>query len=116
MNNLLILFAENKRTLLHYAAEGGKILVGEYLLSVQGIQIDARDVTGETALHVALRLAKTSEVHEDFAILLVKNGADLYADAKKDWKTPTKLVEETNSNRFRIKWKGDPFSTFSLLQ
>lgn len=88
------------------AAEAGKLVIAEYLLSVAGVLIDARDVQGETPLHVALRLAKMSEVHEDMAVLLVRNGADIYADAKKDWKTPSKLVDETNSNRFKIKWKG----------
>lgn len=76
--------AENKRTLLHYAAEGGKVAVGEYLVTVPGIQIDARDHIGDTPLHVALRLAKTSEIHEDFALMLVKHGADIQLKTKGD--------------------------------
>lgn len=104
--------AESKRTLLHFAAEGAKIDVAEYLLSLQGVDVDARDpATGDTPLHVALRMVKGggkekgSEPHEDFAAFLVRKGANVNLEAK-DWRSPAKLVDEANSNRFKVKWKG----------
>ncbi len=80
--------------------------MGLYLLGLKGVPLDVRDAVGDTALHVAFKLAKSSEAHEEFSLILVRHGADTTIETKDGRKGCEKLVDETNSNRFKVKWKG----------
>jgi ankyrin repeat protein len=58
---------------LHLAAEDSNLLMMSFLLRCEGIEIDAVNVSGQTALSIAARTGNAA-----IAQLLLKSGADVY--------------------------------------
>jgi ankyrin repeat protein len=58
---------------LHLAAEHSNVLIVSFLLRCEGIDVDAVNVSGQTALSIAARTGSAA-----IAQLLLKSGADVY--------------------------------------
>jgi Ankyrin repeats (3 copies) len=58
---------------LHLAAENSNVLIVSFLLRCEGIDVDAVNVSGQTALNIAARTGSAA-----IAQLLLKSGADVY--------------------------------------
>lgn len=72
-------------TLLHVVAARGNVVLGQILLDA-GLSIDARNASGQTPLHVAIRSAQV-----EFVQFLLAQGAACQADY--DGKTPRDVAQ-----------------------
>ena len=77
--------APNRKTALHYAAQGGHVAVVAFLLD-HGAQVNRPNVAGETALHYAVGLDDPATV-----TLLLARGADVRAKTE-DGSTPLQVA------------------------
>jgi ankyrin repeat protein len=77
----------NKTTPLHRAASNGNLAIVKLLLSSKpDLNLDVADLDGNTALHVAAKLAKDQIIQE---LLLAKAN---HKARNKQWQTPAKLA------------------------
>jgi ankyrin repeat protein len=68
----LTAITNRNETLIHYAVASGNAALLQWLIDSKQININARDTSGETALHRA-----TQQNNHDVVELLVRNGADI---------------------------------------
>jgi ankyrin repeat protein/Mg2+ and Co2+ transporter CorA len=68
------------RTPLHWACATGNLNMAEMLLSRPDVEIDAVELRGKTALHVA-----TAHDRVDIVLLLLRHGADVNATSDGGW-------------------------------
>jgi len=73
--NVNATFGEERQTPLHLAAIQNYVTIVEILLAVENIDVDARDLSAETPLHMAARKGSTR-----IGRILVKNRASLEAE------------------------------------
>jgi ankyrin repeat protein len=67
----LTALTKRNETLIHYAVSSGNVTLIQWLIDTKQIDINAKDQSGETALHQATRKS-----NRDVIELLIRNGAD----------------------------------------